>query len=139
MISMPFSYLYDLSYFFFNNTSTTDIYTLSLHDALPISHPFLRRDGGNLGEETLGGALRQAQLEARFLGRDHAQQLRIERPQRLHVHVNGFGHQPQVNRMAGLDRVGANWRLWVHLEAIPLRIFGHQSEGEDDQIGRAHV
>src|SRR5690606_41483009 len=26
-----------LSYFFFNATSTTEIYTLSLHDALPIS------------------------------------------------------------------------------------------------------
>src|SRR5690348_17971474 len=26
--------------FFFNDTSTTEIYTLSLHDALPISFPF---------------------------------------------------------------------------------------------------
>ena len=26
--------------FFFNDTSTTEIYTLSLHDALPISHTF---------------------------------------------------------------------------------------------------
>src|SRR2546430_10872162 len=29
-------------FFFFNDTATTEIYTLSLHDALPIS----RRDGG---------------------------------------------------------------------------------------------
>src|SRR5207248_10621672 len=27
-----------LSFFFFNDTATTDIYTLSLHDALPIFH-----------------------------------------------------------------------------------------------------
>src|SRR5260221_8618353 len=27
------------SFFFFNDTATTEIYTLSLHDALPISHP----------------------------------------------------------------------------------------------------
>src|SRR2546430_12207817 len=27
-----------LSFFFFNDTATTEIYTLSLHDALPISH-----------------------------------------------------------------------------------------------------
>src|SRR5437879_10647417 len=27
-----------LSLFFFNDTATTEIYTLSLHDALPISH-----------------------------------------------------------------------------------------------------
>src|SRR3712207_8938557 len=32
-------------FFFFNDTATTEIYTLSLHDALPISH--LRRfEGG---------------------------------------------------------------------------------------------
>src|SRR5262249_60899377 len=32
--------------FFFNDTATTDIYTLSLHDALPISH-----DGRQLGRQ----------------------------------------------------------------------------------------
>ena len=31
-------------YFFFNDTATTEIYTLSLHDALPISETF-HRDG----------------------------------------------------------------------------------------------
>src|SRR6476661_7500539 len=31
-------------YFFFNDTATTDIYTLSLHDALPISFWFLDID-----------------------------------------------------------------------------------------------
>src|SRR6266487_6656939 len=29
-----------LFYFFFNDTATTEIYTLSLHDALPISPPW---------------------------------------------------------------------------------------------------
>src|SRR3712207_9197324 len=29
-------------FFFFNDTATTEIYTLSLHDALPISHRLLR-------------------------------------------------------------------------------------------------
>src|SRR5688572_33072873 len=28
-------------YFFFNDTATTEIYTLSLHDALPISRSFI--------------------------------------------------------------------------------------------------
>ena len=28
-------------YFLFNDTATTEIYTLSLHDALPISNPYL--------------------------------------------------------------------------------------------------
>src|SRR3989338_6882145 len=30
-----------LTSFFFNDTATTEIYTLSLHDTLPISHPTL--------------------------------------------------------------------------------------------------
>src|SRR2546430_7250201 len=33
-----------LFFFFFNDTATTEIYTLSLHDALPISHPRLFRE-----------------------------------------------------------------------------------------------
>src|SRR6266536_4481433 len=37
-------YFYFLfSFFFFNDTATTEIYTLSLHDALPISHPTFAR------------------------------------------------------------------------------------------------
>src|SRR6266853_6401886 len=31
------SYLFFVFFFFFNDTATTEIYTLSLHDALPIS------------------------------------------------------------------------------------------------------
>src|SRR2546429_6649828 len=30
--------MYECFFFFFNDTATTEIYTLSLHDALPISH-----------------------------------------------------------------------------------------------------
>src|SRR5438552_8019776 len=33
---MPFALLSSIYFFFFNDTSTTEIYTLSLHDALPI-------------------------------------------------------------------------------------------------------
>src|SRR2546422_6286189 len=35
----------DRSLFFFNDTATTEIYTLSLHDALPIFH-FIQEQGG---------------------------------------------------------------------------------------------
>src|SRR2546427_4593275 len=37
-----------IPYFFFNDTATTEIYTLSLHDALPISS--LRRGRPGVGE-----------------------------------------------------------------------------------------
>src|SRR5688572_31764047 len=36
VVSLPFRSLYNISLFFFNDTATTEIYTLSLHDALPI-------------------------------------------------------------------------------------------------------
>src|SRR5216684_9160601 len=36
MVSCFFSFTF---FFFFNDTATTEIYTLSLHDALPISWP----------------------------------------------------------------------------------------------------
>src|SRR5256885_11581146 len=39
-----------LLFFFFNDTATTEIYTLSLHDALPISISFVRRPSA-IGEE----------------------------------------------------------------------------------------
>src|SRR6476619_8618121 len=35
-------------FFFFNDTATTEIYTLSLHDALPTSRPNGIRDAGSL-------------------------------------------------------------------------------------------
>src|SRR2546429_5582897 len=35
----------DMLFFFFNDTATTEIYTLSLHDALPISHRAPARTG----------------------------------------------------------------------------------------------
>src|SRR5215813_15546037 len=35
-VVLPYPFLF-LSFFFFNDTATTEIYTLSLHDALPIS------------------------------------------------------------------------------------------------------
>src|SRR5258708_17908721 len=37
-----FVFLLHLIFFFFNDTATTEIYTLSLHDALPISRAVLR-------------------------------------------------------------------------------------------------
>src|SRR5205085_10008108 len=40
-------------YFFFNDTPTTEIYTLSLHDALPILQVFDEDDGGPIGDELL--------------------------------------------------------------------------------------
>src|SRR6266480_7103113 len=53
---IPYILLIIFFFFFFNDTATTEIYTLSLHDALPIFHddqlPSLQRLGrlGQLGD-----------------------------------------------------------------------------------------
>src|SRR5258708_11358398 len=44
------------SFFFFNDTATTEIYTLSLHDALPICPRDLERAGAAVG----GAQIRQS-------------------------------------------------------------------------------
>src|SRR6185437_12913444 len=42
-------------FFFFNDTATTEIYTLSLHDALPISNLALRHQGEYAAAAALSG------------------------------------------------------------------------------------
>src|SRR3712207_8351790 len=51
-----------MSLFFFNDTATTEIYTLSLHDALPIS--------GAPADLELARALLRRRKPLRLLGRD---------------------------------------------------------------------
>src|SRR5437016_7278861 len=63
--------------FFFNDTATTEIYTLSLHDALPISD---RRRRSRGPDETLDnvfhGMLREANRElARLRSEEHTSEL----------------------------------------------------------------
>src|SRR5699024_12850620 len=43
LMFFPIIFLFLFTLFFFNNTATTEIYTLSLHDALPILHLILLR------------------------------------------------------------------------------------------------
>src|SRR5438132_3772043 len=46
VLSLFFSFVFTFFFFFFNDTATTEIYTLSLHDALPIysaAHTFVSK------------------------------------------------------------------------------------------------
>src|SRR5262247_3685611 len=53
-----------LCFFFFNDTASTEIYTLSLHDALPICLGFRRLDGERLVRSRLfGGFVRRRRSE----------------------------------------------------------------------------
>src|SRR2546422_10048202 len=90
-------------FFFFNDTATTEIYTLSLHDALPISH-----DGAVLRLDVL--------LEQRGPVGPEGEPLR----RRLKVHARveplderpgaadaGFDQHREVEARARLDELGA--------------------------------
>src|SRR5256885_8588816 len=62
-------FLYCFFFFFFNDTATTEIYTLSLHDALPISG--LASAGGLSKDEATGNVKTAAsgdQLQLQALG-----------------------------------------------------------------------
>src|SRR5438270_13107307 len=54
VIHFPFSFLLSFLLFFFNATATTEIYTLSLHDALPI-YALLERRGARAALVTTAG------------------------------------------------------------------------------------
>src|SRR5256885_14405862 len=118
-----------LSCFFFNDTATTEIYTLSLHDALPI---YLLRAG--LREPSLWlGALARVQgagatslLPERHLGLVAAHEL-DDALQRLDVAADALLATPlgQLPWQAEAGQ-GASWQDWsVDFEPCP------------EQIGRA--
>src|SRR5436853_5946242 len=72
--------------FFFNDTATTEIYTLSLHDALPILLD-VRLDGvGHVGEPPAGPALLDGQLET--LARDVEQDRKSTRLNSSHLGIS---------------------------------------------------
>src|SRR2546427_12358549 len=102
----PYSY-----FFFFNDTATTEIYTLSLHDALPISfgqlvHAVEQEDGNEEGGAGL--VLRQVIFGGEAL-----------EPESLRPWFDRFGDEsPQLVNMYGITETT------VHVTY---------------QIGRAHV
>src|SRR5215468_11424756 len=63
-ICIPFFFFF-FFFFFFNDTATTEIYTLSLHDALPISQIGLSRLSAIDIQGCLSGAEREHDLRDR--------------------------------------------------------------------------
>src|SRR2546427_10958718 len=59
-------------FFFFNDTATTEIYTLSLHDALPISMPSSKQQTSENAAHPLRSAVRRRGTVALKEARSHA-------------------------------------------------------------------
>src|SRR3712207_8642240 len=58
----------DTCFFFFNDTATTEIYTLSLHDALPICRRDARARGREEVRRLVQGAVQRHRVQARRAG-----------------------------------------------------------------------
>src|SRR2546430_4362133 len=77
-------------FFFFNDTATTEIYTLSLHDALPIYH----FDALRLGLE---GAVAQQRIEPDQAAAGSVQPVHLERqPVRSEEHTSELQSQSNL-------------------------------------------
>src|SRR2546422_9108686 len=72
------------TFFFFNDTATTEIYTLSLHDALPISVTDRRR-GDRRSPTTIDGLLRATGWAAVPPGCPRSEEHTSELQSRLHL------------------------------------------------------
>src|SRR2546422_2065620 len=73
------------TFFFFNDTATTEIYTLSLHDALPISH---RRQGVGLPVRQVPGGGRGPRAGDEVHRRSHGDRPRLPQGDRKSTRLN---------------------------------------------------
>src|SRR2546430_4400841 len=71
---MSRSFHHCCSFFFFNDTATTEIYTLSLHDALPISAQHRLNGGGEPGQ----AAVDPAEQAVRERSEEHTSELQSQ-------------------------------------------------------------
>src|SRR5258708_21693995 len=74
-----------LFFFFFNDTATTEIYTLSLHDALPILHPVWQAQGpGDVHQRAACAAAADADdRRSRVPGRSEEHTSELQSPDHL--------------------------------------------------------
>src|SRR5437016_12589325 len=106
------------TFFFFNDTATTEIYTLSLHDALPIYN-----DDGK-------GALRVRSDSVRERSRKEAE----SRDQHCHHHGTQAKHSSFDSR--GLDGVSRRAKLIDIFKENDSGLDGHAEKREKADAGR---
>src|SRR2546425_11848731 len=101
-------------FFFFNDTATTEIYTLSLHDALPISRP-VRESGGDVPRAVVRRLHQRGAGSLPDAGRGDDQRHQPDLPRPLRpgaalpgepLHRGRVGHRRLHHRVAAGDGAG---------------------------------
>src|SRR3712207_9335374 len=83
------SYIMYLDFFFFNDTATTEIYTLSLHDALPISTTTRPDSNPAIGSRFIASRMRCVRNHADFGVRSYLRSISDRKSTRLNSsHAN---------------------------------------------------
>src|SRR5687767_15327311 len=92
------------SFFFFNDTATTEIYTLSLHDALPISSIM---ENTNLSkQQQVSEIMRQMLTQAQTAGQYFTNDQIKEMTRKVSAEVD-LVHQQTQNQRYGSSHIGA--------------------------------
>src|SRR3712207_9119710 len=97
--------MYRLYFFFFNDTATTEIYTLSLHDALPIW----------LARKAKANAERRAQLE-RFIEKNRAKARKSSQAKSKQKLLD------RMEKVEGPSGAGKNMRLDLGVRSEERRV-----------------
>src|SRR5256886_9293936 len=134
---------YSAFFFFFNDTATTEIYTLSLHDALPIYHRIAVIPGDGIGPEVIAAALGPIEkaaakhgfrldLERLPYGADHYLATRETLPEAAFHHLRddvdaiflGAIGDPRVpgNEHARDILLGLRFKLDLYISFRPVRL-----------------
>src|SRR5579859_1671938 len=100
MVLLWLGFRYFFVFFFFNDTATTEIYTLSLHDALPIPRTQARADPPRSGQPQVAPA-RWTAAHRGYLRGHHSRYRRLRRGAVAAGHHGGHGQRGFRGREPG--------------------------------------
>src|SRR5258707_6080610 len=110
--------MYNILFFFFNDTATTEIYTLSLHDALPISAADVDGGIGHPGDREPGDPDRRWPVDQDRSG-EHTSELQSR--QYLVCRLLPGKKKNQCRRPSGAMTLtsGVQVKTWQHISSEP--------------------
>src|ERR1039457_490854 len=137
---MGVSLLFLFLFFFFNDTATTEIYTLSLHDALPIYYNFMMKEAN--GWQTLWLVPHDVQGLVTLLGGREKFCAKLDEffstpyhPKGIARDVTGLigqycqGNQPDQQSAYFYDFGGQPWKTQELVRKILRRLYGSDPYG----------